>query len=259
MNPGDSSIRNCTIFLVITSVSSVIFTACQTVATTNELVLIPAGTFLMGSDIGRASNQPQHEVFLDDYYIQKTEVTRAQFIEFLDATKYSILVDWLEPDDANSSLPATGVLWRDADAYCGWAGLRLPTEAEWEKAARGTNGSIYPWGNQWNPDFANGAGKLSSVQEVGSYPQGASPFSLLDMSGNAAEWVADYYVADYYTYAPSENPQGPEIVLDHVLRGGSYASPLEQLTTFFRNSSHSVLPNPRVGFRCAISADEMME
>ena len=95
------------------------------------------------------------------------------------------------------------------------------------------------------------------MQPVGSYPQGASPYSLLDMSGNAAEWVADYYDASYYTSAPDENPQGPEAVLDHVLRGGSFASVAEQLSTFFRNSSHSVLPNARVGFRCAASAEAL--
>lgn len=211
----------------------------------------------MGSDSGRASNHPQRQVHLDAYYIQRTEVTRSQLLEFLAATDYQTS-GWLEPGDANGDLPATGFLWKDAAAYCAWLSLRLPTEAEWEKAARGTDGRTYPWGEEWDPAYAIGLESgLDFVQPVGSYPQGASPYGLLDMSSNASEWVADYYDAAYYTYAPDENPQGPDTVLDHVLRGGSFASPPEQLTTFFRNSSHSVLPNPRVGFRCAVSAEDL--
>ncbi len=224
----------------------------------NQLILIPAGSFLMGEDSGRASNQPQREVYLDAYYIQKTEVTVSQFLEFLAATDYRS-IGWQDLPEDPSNLPATRVLWRDADVYCEWLGLRLPTEAEWEKAARGTGGRFYPWGNDWQPRNADGADSgFDDVRPVGSYPQGASPYGLLDMSGNAAEWVSDYYDAAYYTYSPSENPQGTSIVLDHVLRGGSFASSPEKLTTFFRNSSHSVLPNPRVGFRCAISATDMV-
>jgi formylglycine-generating enzyme required for sulfatase activity len=206
----------------------------------NELILIPAGSFSMGEDSGRASNQPQHEVYLDAYFIQKTEVTRSQFLEFLAATGYQA-IGWQTPDEEPRDLPATRLLWRDADAYCAWLGLRLPTEAEWEKAARGTDGRFYPWGNAWAPENANGADSgFDDVRIVGSYPQSASPYGLLDMSGNAAEWVSDYYDASYYNYSPTENPQGTTIVLDHVIRGGSYASPAEQLMTFFRNSSHSV-------------------
>ena len=246
------------IFLVATLTFVPMLVSCQNAKPEqNEMVEIPAGPFLMGEDSGRASNQPQRVVYLDGYYIQKTEVTSSQFLEFLKETGYQV-IGWQTSISSEGKLPATRVLWRDADAYCAWLGLRLPTEAEWEKAARGADGRTYSWGNDWNPDFANGAQSgLNSVQPVGSYPQGASPYGLFDMSGNAAEWVADFYEADYYTYAPAENPQGPVTVLDHVLRGGSYASPPQQLTTYFRNSSHSVLPNPRVGFRCAASVDQI--
>lgn len=230
--------------------------SCQSVSN-NQLILIPAGSFLMGSNSGRASNRPQRQVYLDAYYIQTTEVTRSQYLEFLASTGYQA-AGWLERSAADGNLPATGVLWKDAAAYCEWVHLRLPTEAEWEKAARGDDGRTFPWGTEWTVANTNGLDSgLGAVQPVGSLPQGASPYGLLDMSGNAAEWVADTYDASYYTYAPDENPQGPDTVLDHVLRGGSYASPQEQLSTFFRNSSHSVLPNPRVGFRCAVSVEDL--
>jgi iron(II)-dependent oxidoreductase len=210
----------------------------------------------MGENSGRDSNQPQHKVYLDAYYIQETEVTRAQFLEFLAATDYRA-IGWQDSSEEEGNSPAMRVLWRDADAYCDWLGLRLPTEAEWEKAARGTDGRLYPWGETWDTEFANGDNRFDNVRPVGNYPQGVSPYGLLDMSGNAAEWVSDYYDASYYTYSPTENPQGTSIVLDHVIRGGSYVSPAEQLTTYFRNSSHSVLPNPRVGFRCAASSEDV--
>lgn len=229
-----------------------ILCACQ--AAPGEMVLIPAGWFEMGQDDGRASNQPRHRVYLDAYSIQKTEVTVAEFAEFIQATGYPAL-GW-SPAAANQNprLSVTGVLWKDADAYCRWRGWRLPSEAEWEKAARGLDGRRYPWGDKWDNRKANtlesGPGGLLPV---GSLPQAASPYGLLDMSGNAAEWVADYFTFDYYQISPERNPTGPTQILDHGLRGGSYTSSAGQATTYFRDSSHSVLPNPRAGFRCAIS------
>ena len=219
------------------------------------MVRIPAGWFEMGQDDGRASNQPRHRVYLEDYSIQMTEVTVAEFAEYMASTGY-ILTDW-DPQWAtvNGDLPLTGVLWKDAEAYCRWRGWRLPTEAEWEKAARGTDSRRYPWGDNWDDRKANTLEASSDrLLPVGSLPQGASPYRLLDMSGNAAEWVSDYFDFNYYQVSPEINPTGPTDVLDHGLRGGSYASSADQATTYFRDSSHSVLPNPRVGFRCAFTA-----
>lgn len=219
-----------------------------------SMVVVPAGWFLMGQDEGLRSNRPQHEVYLDAFAIDRKEVTRAAFAQFVAETGYQAPGWEAEQLEGRADEPMVGVLWRDAKAYCRWAGKRLPTEAEWEKAARGTNGRRYPWGDTWNPTLANTAeSDHGTILLVGSFPAGASPYGALDMAGNAAEWVADYFEFDYYVDAPVRNPPGPNQVLDHSLRGGSWASPHTQAQTFFRDSSHSVRPNPRVGFRCALT------
>ena len=213
-------------------------------------VLVPAGWFVMGQNEGRRSNQPQRMVYVDTFVIDRTEVTVAEYASFAQETGY-------QPSGvpsivgAPAEMPVTGVLWRDADAYCRWLGKRLPTEAEWEKAARGTDGRRYPWGDEWDPSRANTQeGGHGSPVPVGSLPQGASPYGVLDMAGNVAEWVGDTFDPDYYAYGPDINPSGPQLVLDHGLRGGSWASPREHALTYMRDSSHSARPNPRVGFRC---------
>ena len=209
----------------------------------------------MGQDNERSSNRPQRKVYLDAYAIDRTEVTNRAFGEFVSQTGFQPDRGWddtITQDFGDS--PVVAVLWEEADAYCQWAGKRLPTEAEWEKAARGTDARIYPWGDTWDASRANTAeGGPGAPQPVGSYPEGASPYGLLDITGNVAEWVNDRFEFDYYTYAPDHNPRGPGQVLDHGLRGGSFADPAEFSTTFFRNSSHSALPNYRVGFRCALT------
>lgn len=222
----------------------------------NDLVYIPAGWFIMGENDERPSNRPQRRVYLDAYAIQKTEVTRGEYTEFIHSTGYNAQGWQSGTPESTMDLPMTNTLWQDAAAYCEWLGMRLPTEAEWEKAARGVDGRRYPWGETWDPKNAN-TGERESVraEPVGSFPLGASPYGLLDMCGNAAEWVADAYARDYYQEAPNHNPTGPDQVLDHVIRGGSYDDPPEWTTTYFRNSSHSAHPNPRVGFRCADSID----
>jgi len=218
------------------------------------MVEISAGWFVMGNDEGTQSAQPAHMVYLDAYAIDRTEVTRIEFARFIAAVVPPVIQWDVEELSRNPNEPVAGVIWREADAYCRWAGKRLPTEAEWEKAARGTNGLIYPWGNEWDPSRANTTESgLVGVVPVGSYTRGASPYGVLDMAGNVAEWVADYFDPNYYDISPDQNPTGPNKILDHGLRGGSFASTYNQVTTFFRDSSHSVKPNPRNGFRCAIS------
>jgi formylglycine-generating enzyme required for sulfatase activity len=216
-----------------------------------QTVKVPAGWFLMGEDDGRRSNQPQRDVYIDSFEIHLTEVTREEYARFISATSYQVDGWGLNLLEEGADLPMTGILWEDAQAYCRWMGMRLPTEAEWEKSARGHDGRLYPWGNEWDSLKANTAESgIEHVLTIGSYPEGASPYGVLDMSGNAAEWVSDYYEAGYYSIGPDHNPQGPDQILDHVLRGGSFESPANNATTYFRDSSHSARPNPRVGFRC---------
>jgi len=155
------------------------------------MVLVPAGEFVMGSEAG-PSERPVRRVFLDAYYIDTYEVTNGLYGKFLQATRRHEPRYWKDARVNDPNQPVVGVTWYDAEAYCHWSGKRLPTEAEWEKAARGTDGRISPWGNQWDSARAStsdgGSGKLSPV---GSYEAGKSPYGAYDMAGNVWEWVAD--------------------------------------------------------------------
>jgi formylglycine-generating enzyme required for sulfatase activity len=200
------------------------------------LVLIPAGEFLMGSSQNYQGGQgeyPQHKVYLDAYYISRYEVTNVQFRKFVHTTNYQARGKWQQhAGQGKERNPVVNVSWHDAVAYCRWAGLRLPTEAEWEKAARGTDGRIYPWGYKWdpsrcswnnNPKSSMPAISLEGVMvHVGSFPSGASPYGILDMSGSVWEWCSDWYNESYYAQCPSRNPQGPQSGTRKASRGGSF-------------------------------------
>jgi formylglycine-generating enzyme required for sulfatase activity len=243
------------LLLILALVKLWIIPACTAATPQDEMVYVPAGWFTMGQNDNIRSHGPQHEVYLDAFWIDRTEVTNADFAAFRKETDYTN-INWEFVPEGKPDLPVVDVNWRDADAYCRWLDKRLPTEAEWEKAARGTDGRTFPWGNEWDVNKANtreaGYGQL---QPVGSFPDGASPFGALDMAGNAAEWLNDYFAFDYYTYSPDHNPTGPNRVMDYAMRGGSFDSPWQHAQTFFRDSSHLVRQNHRAGFRCATSAD----
>jgi sulfatase modifying factor 1 len=237
-----------------------------------NMVLVPAGEFLMGSDAGDVDERPQRRVYLDAFEIDRYEVTNIQYRRFLLATgreppqhwpeRYVAFLPDRDPDWRGTDYPAgeatypvAAVNWEDSTAYCAWVGKRLPTEAEWEKAARGMDGRTYPWGNSWDPSRANvDETGVNYTQPVGSYPDGASPYGAWDMAGNVWEWVADLYDRQYYTVAPTRNPMGPGSGTgERILRGGAWDSPPDHARASYRNATHCFGPNYRAGFRCARS------
>ena len=219
------------------------------------MMLIPAGDFLMGSPEGEGDDEdPQHTVFLDAFYIDRYEVTNAQYKLFMDATGHSAPKYWDDPRFNAPDHPVVGVTWYDAQAYCQWAGKRLPTEAEWKKAARGgLVGKKFPWGDTISHNDANydGTGerdKWEYTSPVGSFPPNG--YGLYDMAGNVWEWCADWYGANYYSISPRSNPKGPDSGEHKVLRGGSWGHSGIYLRTAYRDSRNPVLDSNFVGFRC---------
>ena len=227
------------------------------------MVMIAAGEFAMGVDgtIGLDDERPRHTVWLDAYRMDLYEVTTSRYARFLAATGRTPpwLWDMVNPA-IHGDRPVIGVDWHDADAYCRWAAKRLPTEAEWEKAARGTDERQFPWGNQAPTaelaNFAVGArfSYSQTLMPVGRYEKGKSPFGLFDMAGNAWEWVQDWYKADYYVDSPARNPTGPEEGQFKVLRGGSWSELPQYLLTYGRFKLPPTTQNSYTGFRCAKSA-----
>jgi formylglycine-generating enzyme required for sulfatase activity len=246
----------------------------------HEVVRVPAGPFAMGSAAGRKDEQPVHEVHLDAYYIDRFEVSNAQFAAFLNDVQRNADLEGhalLDLDDADAQIhrgergvepipdtathPVVEVSWYGARAYCDWAGMALPTEAMWEKAARGTDGRTYPWGEGIDRSRANYGAEgccrgddgdgFFHLAPVGSYPSGASPYGALDMAGNVWEMVGDWYGEDYYAEGSGNNPQGPAAGINRVLRGGSMSSDPYRLRTTDRSGLPPVATYVIIGFRCA--------
>jgi formylglycine-generating enzyme required for sulfatase activity len=218
-----------------------------------DLITISAGDFIMGSDTGDNDEKPRHTVNLPAFQIEKLEVTIAQYQVFVLATGHKMPPNWANGNspEGKANHPVVFVSWEDARAYCEWAGRRLPTEAEWEKAARGADGRVYPWGNDWDPKKANAKESgIRGTTAVGSFPDGASPYGVLDMAGNVWEWVADFYQA--YPGNKFQSPYfGEKFRVD---RGGGWFSEKELLRGSNRSGSGVDLRNDDVGFRCAQNA-----
>ena len=222
------------------------------------MVSIPAGEFTMGSQDGDADERPAHKVYVDSFSIDVYEVTVGQYAEFLRSGEVRAPLDWKTINQsANQKRPVANVDWADAVAYCKWAGKRLPTEAEWEKAARGTDGRIYPWGNDPPTPLHANYGKMGShdyetLAPVGTLEVGKSPYGIYDMAGNVWEWVSDWYDNDYYKNSPQQNPGGPSMGGFKVIRGGSWTSSPRNLRSadrYWDPPSFRSLYFP--GFRCA--------
>ena len=239
-------------------------------------VYIPAGIFHMGGmDVRRAPNEiPDHDVQLDAFWMDQLEVTNAMYALCMQAGACDPPQSFKSPRRVDyfgnpefKDYPVVYVTWGQARAYCEWAGRRLPTEAEWERAARGDDFRTFPWGeNKADGLLANFNMLVGDTSRVGTYPAGASPFGVLDMAGNVAEWVSDFYIFDYSTSDSFVNPTGPETStsFNRVVRGGSLGDAEINIRVSKRSSVQGPNPNaepgssaalgdfsPRIGFRCA--------
>ncbi len=247
----------------------------------DEMVLIPEGVFTMGYKInnknewGDTDEEPVHKVFLKSYYIDRLEVSASQFSNFLNLnlkkaslyfqTGSGVTIEKVDrlysPRAGLNNYPANRVSWYGADAYCRWLNKRLPTEAEWEKSARGIDGRIFPWGDEFpTNDRVTFRRKFNEIgfkvlEVVDSMPNGRSPYGVHHMAGNAWEWVSDWYEDIYYEKSPFANPKGPDFGVSKVLRGGNwYYKAYYMRTTYRFNEKPGVFKNWQ-GFRCAKDLD----
>jgi sulfatase modifying factor 1 len=223
------------------------------------MVLVPAGEFTMGSDEGDDDEQPLHRVILDSFYLDTFEVTNGRFAKFVAAIQSEPPWGFADQETpvVHAEQPVRWVNWMDAMGYCLWAGKRLPTEAEWEKAAGGTDGRTYPWGND-PPTAAHAVFGLTegaeTVSPIGNRNPGRSPYGVHDLAGNLYEWVTDWYDDAFYTPQPTRNPRGPGEGTAKVQRGGSYINSPYRLRSAFRTKGDPTEHDPHVGFRCAHDA-----
>ena len=252
-----------------------------------KLMFVPAGTFQMGlteaqyqagitvcMNLGNSQSdcqtiigpeKPAHTVYLDAFWIDQTEVTNAFYTmcvhkgqcKFPVSTASSTHLDYYGSSQYED-YPVINVDWTQADAYCKWAGRGLPSEAEWEKAARGTDGRTYPWGEgidcQKSNYWRKVGGCVGDTSKVGSYLEGVSPYGALDMAGNTWEWVADWYDGSYYGNSPDHNPSGPSTGQYRIIRGGSWWNYEDSVSSTFRNPYLPSYSHLNLGFRCAMSA-----
>jgi formylglycine-generating enzyme required for sulfatase activity len=245
--------------------------------TPEGMVLVPGGIFRMGHANGDADESPEGPVAVGAFFIDRTEISNREYREFIEWLSVSGDHSRCHPEEPAGKShrphfwgrtgfdrfnapdhPVVGIDWFDATSYAAWAGKRLPTEAEWEKAARGTDGRLYPWGETFDParlNSSSGAGDdLQGTAAVEAYPGGASPYGALSMAGNVSEWCLDTYDEDYYQKRPERNPRNLRPTLGRVLRGGSWKDPRDRIRTSYRNFGRPDRYALYIGFRCARDA-----
>jgi formylglycine-generating enzyme required for sulfatase activity len=229
-----------------------------------EMVSIPAGPFIRGTDAGGFDEKPQRTIMLPAFAIDRYETTNFQYQQFATATGHRkagppsrYAKNMAKMREVNQ--PVVYVSWEDADAYCRWKGKRLPTEAEWEKAMRGTDGRLWPWGNVEQANGANWArvqDGFDVTARVGSFKTDQSPYGIMDGAGNVMEWVEDWYSENYYKEAPEQNPPSPEHGVYRVLRGGGYTTTGGDIRITSRSKMVPDFRDETIGFRCAVSGGE---
>ena len=227
-----------------------------------EMIQIPEGPFMMGSKDGDPDEAPEHQVFLKAFFLDKKEVTQDEYARFAKMTKRPMpKIEVFEDDQSKLLKPEFAVMsvsWDEAVAYCKWAGKRLPTEAEWEKAGRGEGKRKYPWGESFAPGNANVDGSEDGYQYLappGSFEAGRSPYGLYDMTGNVAEWVADSYDESYYKKSPYRDPKGPDDADLKVVRGGSWRETEHNARLSKRFAAKHWRADITIGIRCASDVD----
>jgi serine/threonine-protein kinase len=225
-----------------------------------KLMYVPAGEFQMGSNNSNNDDKPVHTVSLDAFWIDQTDVTNAMYAKCVSAgfcQPPSNISSSTQPSYYDNrqfaDYPVIYVNWSQADTYCKWVGRSLPTEAQWEKAARSTDGRTFPWGEEIDESLANYNNNVRDTTRVGDYPSGASPYGALDMAGNVSQWVADWYDSKYYQNSPQNNPTGPSSGQYRVLRGGSWLEIGFSSRSAVRVGSDPMIQSIDHGFRCSVS------
>ncbi len=223
------------------------------------MIYIPEGYFPMGTGSGEEDQKPMHYVFTSPFFIDKYEVTNSKYKQFIESTNHPAPKYWEDERFNQPDQPVVGVSWFDAMAYARWKGRRLPTEAEWEKAARGNDGRLYPWGKKWekgfNLFFVNIFGmedRYKFTAPATYYQSGASPFGVLNMAGNVWEWCLDWYDPEYYKFSPELDPEGPEPKQMKVLRGGSWINNIDEVKATTRARNLPSVKNDIYGFRTVL-------
>jgi formylglycine-generating enzyme required for sulfatase activity len=232
-----------------------------------EMVRIPSGPFVRGTMVGGYDEQPERTIFLDAYSIDRFEVTNHHYQAFIAATGHRKAAPPSRYAKNMTAMrgvnqPTVYVSWDDADAYCRWKGKRLPTEAEWEKAMRGVDGRLWPWGNDREvlaANWASGKDGFAFTAPAGIFKRDYSPFGVADGAGNVMEWVGDWYAEDAYRDPHDRNPKGPDHGTYRVLRGGGYTTTGQDLRITSRSRMVPDFRDETIGFRCAVSDRETTE